>query len=243
MPVDLARVRALCFDIDGTLCDTDEQWVLRFERMMRPLRPLFRDGDVRPFVRWLVMSLETPGNLIYHLLDRFGLDDEIARVYNLLSRHWFGVRPRHFLLIPGVDELLHRLHGHYPMAVVSARDRHTTLAFLEYFNLLPYFSTIITSQSCDYTKPYPHPVQLAAQHMGVEAHECLMIGDTTVDIRCGKAAGAQTVGVLCGFGQEDELNRAGADIILPSTADLLLEVALRAHPVRSTAGATQLVVS
>ena len=47
-----------------------------------------------------------------------------------------------------------------------------------------------------------------------------MVGDTTVDIRAGKAAGAQTVGVLCGFGQESELRRAGADLILPSIASL-----------------------
>jgi phosphoglycolate phosphatase-like HAD superfamily hydrolase len=48
-----------------------------------------------------------------------------------------------------------------------------------------------------------------------------MIGDTTVDIRAGKAAGAQTAGVLCGFGREKELIRAGADLILPGTSALL----------------------
>ena len=47
-----------------------------------------------------------------------------------------------------------------------------------------------------------------------------MIGDTTVDIRAGRAAGAQTVGVLCGFGHEKELRRAGADLILAQTAQL-----------------------
>jgi phosphoglycolate phosphatase-like HAD superfamily hydrolase len=47
-----------------------------------------------------------------------------------------------------------------------------------------------------------------------------MIGDTTVDIRAGKAARAQTIGVLCGFGEERELRRYGADVILPSTAEL-----------------------
>ena len=57
--------------------------------------------------------------------------------------------------------------------------------------------------------------------MSVSADHCLMIGDTTVDIRAGKAAGAQTVGVLCGFGTERELRRAGADLILQSTADLM----------------------
>jgi phosphoglycolate phosphatase-like HAD superfamily hydrolase len=55
-----------------------------------------------------------------------------------------------------------------------------------------------------------------------------MIGDTIVDIRSGKAAGAQTVAVLCGFGSQRELRRAGADLILSSTPDLLeiLQVSL-----------------
>ncbi len=47
-----------------------------------------------------------------------------------------------------------------------------------------------------------------------------MIGDTTVDIRAGKAAGAQTVGVLCGFGERAELERQGADLILKNTSEL-----------------------
>ena len=57
--------------------------------------------------------------------------------------------------------------------------------------------------------------------MGLGAADCLMVGDTAVDIRAGKAAGAQTAGVLCGFGEEKELRRAGAGLILSSTADLL----------------------
>jgi phosphoglycolate phosphatase-like HAD superfamily hydrolase len=46
-------------------------------------------------------------------------------------------------------------------------------------------------------------------------------GDTTLDIRAGKAATAQTVGVLCGFGEEYEIRRSGADLILAETADLI----------------------
>jgi phosphoglycolate phosphatase len=52
---------------------------------------------------------------------------------------------------------------------------------------------------------------------------CLMVGDTVVDILAGKAAGAQTAGVLCGFGEAKELRRAGANIILPQTS-MLVEI-------------------
>jgi N-acetyl-D-muramate 6-phosphate phosphatase len=221
MALDLERVRALCFDVDGTLCDTDDQWVQQFMRWLHPLRMLFPRRDPMPFARWSVMSLESPGNLVYHLLDRVGLDDEVAGLFNYMAHHIHGHRPRHFLIVPQVAEMLMGLKEIYPMAVVSARDERTTLAFLEYFDLLPLFDVIVTANTCRYTKPFPDPVLLAAEHMGVRPQECLMIGDTTVDIRAGKAAGAQTVGVLCGFGREKELIRAGADLILHGTGELL----------------------
>ena len=117
--------------------------------------------------------------------------------------------------------MLERLWSHYPMAVVSARGRRNTLAFLDYYQLTPFFKAIATGQTCPHTKPYPDPILWAAEQMNVLPSECLMIGDTTVDIRAGKAAGTLTVGVLCGFGEEEELLRAGADLILPITPDLV----------------------
>ena len=92
--------------------------------------------------------------------------------------------------------------------------------FLDQFELRPYFALVVTALTAEHTKPYPDPILYAAEKMGVNPQNCLMIGDTTVDIRAGKAAGAQTVGVLCGFGEEPELRHQGADLILESTAKL-----------------------
>ena len=220
MTLDVEHIRALLFDVDGTLSDTDDQWAGRFENMLRPFSIFFRDRNPRPFARWTMMTIETPGNLVYYWLDRLHLDDEVAALFNFMARHGVERKPHHFWLIPDVDAALDRLRPHYPMAVVSARGRDGTHNFLQQFNLLDHFGAVATSQTCRYTKPFPDPVVWAAEQLGVQPHECLMIGDTTVDIRAGKAAGAQTVGVLCGFGGERELRRAGADLVIPSTADL-----------------------
>jgi len=56
--------------------------------------------------------------------------------------------------------------------------------------------------------------------MGVAPENCLMVGDTVMDIKAGRAAGAQTAGVLCGFGTRQELEKARANIIVRTTADL-----------------------
>jgi phosphoglycolate phosphatase-like HAD superfamily hydrolase len=221
MPLDLARIRLICFDVDGTLRDTDDQFVQRLEAWLRPARPLFRGRDPRPFARWLVMKSETPGNMLFGLPDRLGLDAPLARLGDLIYHLGLGKTETRFLVVQGVRAMLTVLCNQYPLAVVSARGERNTLAFLSQTGLQGYFQQIVTGQTCRYTKPYPHPILFAAQSMGVAPEAVLMVGDTSVDIRAGKAAGAQTIGVLCGFGQEAELRREGADLILPSTPDLL----------------------
>ncbi len=215
MPLDLQRIRAVCFDIDGTLSDTDDLYVGRVSRWL----PRFLFHDRERSARRLVMWMEAPGNALLGLADALGLDDEMIALIDWMNRRrkkkW-----RRFLIVPGVQEMLARLKGRYPLAVISARDEGSALAFLEQFDLVRYFDVIVTALSAEHTKPYPDPIRLAAQTMGVPPEACLMTGDTTVDMRAGRAAGAQTVGVLCGFGEEAELRRQGADLILPSTADL-----------------------
>jgi len=57
--------------------------------------------------------------------------------------------------------------------------------------------------------------------LGLPPEACLMVVDTTVDIRAARAAASQSVGVLCGFGERGELERAGADLLLESTPELV----------------------
>ena len=221
--IDVSRIRGLLFDVDGTLSDTDDYMVQQLSGFLQPISWLFKDRDLRNFSRGLVMFSETPGNFLYSLADRLGLDTVIAGVYNWLAqkRPPQPIEEDEYHMIPGIKEMLAVLAGRYSMAVVSARDAHTTQRFLEYFDLLPFFDSIVTSQTCRHTKPFPDPVLYAAEKLGLPADACLMIGDTIVDVRSGKAAGTQTLAVLCGFGTLRELRRAGADLILSSTPDLL----------------------
>ncbi len=222
MPLDIKRIQAICFDVDGTLSDTDDVFVHRLYTLLRPLytSQLLSRYAVQGLSRWMVMAMETPGNLAYAAVDRTRMDDTV--LYPLQERIGKKEKPSpSFWLIEGVAELLKGLAARYPLAVVTARDEAGTLAFLEQFSLTERFGVVATARTCQYTKPFADPVLWAAGEMGVPPEHCLMVGDTTVDIRAGKAAGAQTVGVLCGFGREKELLRAGADLILPGTADLM----------------------
>jgi len=220
MTIDRTRIHALCIDVDGTLSDTDDQFVQRLARWLKPLRFFFQDQNPLPFARRVVMTTESPGTFLFGLPDRLGLDDELAALGDHLYRLGLGRSHHPFTLIPGVPEMLQQLSPHFPMAIVSARSERSTRAFLEQFDLGKYFTSVVTSQTCVHTKPYPDPIQWAAAKMGVPAQYCLMIGDTTVDMRAARAAGAQAVSVLCGFGREDELLSNGAHHLLASTPEL-----------------------
>ena len=221
MPLDWVRVKAICFDVDGTLSDTDNHMVTRLSGSLSWLHWLIQDDARKSLARKLVMAAETPGNYLYNVADRLGIDHTALRFTDWLNRHALHRKPEKFWIMPGVRSMLTGLGSGLPLSIVSARGRIGTEAFLKQFDLAPRFMAVATSQTCRHTKPFPDPVIWAAEKMGVAPENCLMVGDTVVDICAGRAAGAQTVGVLCGFGTRRELERAGADLILRTTSDLL----------------------
>ena len=220
--IDPGRIKAILFDVDGTLSNTDDHLVARIASRLKLVSWLFKDRNPQKFARRLVMAAETPGNFLYQIADRLGIDKFFAKYYKVLSAKRLAEKPskERFWLIPGVREMLEVLSHAYPMGVVSARDEGSTREFLDHFELTSFFDVIVTSQTCRFTKPYPDPVIYAAKALGKLPEDCVMVGDTIVDIKSGKSAGAQTVAVLCGFGTEKELARVGADLILPTTPDI-----------------------
>jgi HAD superfamily hydrolase (TIGR01549 family) len=223
MPINHARIQALCFDVDGTLNDTDDQFVEQAEPFFKAIRFVLPRQDYKRAARRFVMWAEAPGNALIGLPDRFGFDDHLLRLASWLNQKRKATI-KQFRPINGVVDMLGELHGKYPLSVVSARDEESTREFLRQAGIEQYFKCVAGALTVKHTKPYPDPIYWAAQQMGVQPGNCLMIGDTSVDIRAGKAAGAQTVGVLCGFGEAQELQRLGADLILDSTPLLIDEL-------------------
>ena len=220
MALDAAKIKAILFDIDGTLSDTDDQMMKKAERMLSPLRLFLDDKKRQAIARWLVMTAESPGNAIYNLADRFDLDSLFIKLLDWRTRSRKH-KLREYWLIPGVDEMLKTLAGKYPLGIVSARDERSSFAFLNQFGIGNLFGVVATSQSVRHTKPFPDPMLYAAEKLAIAPENCLMVGDTPVDIRSARLAGMQSVGVLCGFGREKGLRQAGADMILESSADLV----------------------
>ena len=220
MTLDTSRVQAVLFDLDGTLADTDDDYIRRAGELMRRLDFFFPQHDPTQFLRWSLMVSESPLNLLMGMPDRLGLDGPLAHLADWAAEHGRLTTSARFVLMAEVDRLLAQLAGRYPLAVVTARGARDTHAFLDQFNLAPHFRAVASAQTAPHTKPYPDPVLWAARELGVRVENCLMVGDTTVDILAGKRAGAQTVGVLCGFGERSELEQIGANAIIEHTRHL-----------------------
>ena len=214
--LDKNVVEAVLFDLDGTLMDTDDQAVETLARYLQWLRW----PHAHRAARRLVMASETPGNALMTLIDTLGLDAPLAS-FTGQFRRWRGLRTRgNFRIIAGAEEMLAALNGRYRLAVVTTRGRSEAEAFLAQYDLCDVFDVLVTHESTRRLKPRPAPIRYAARLLGVPVERCVMVGDTTVDVKAARRAGAWAVGVLCGFGEREELERAGAHLIVEHTAQL-----------------------
>jgi HAD superfamily hydrolase (TIGR01509 family) len=221
MPLDIHRIQAICFDLDGTLRDTDDLFVWNLQNALSPLRVFAPNQDLQPIARRLVMALEDPMTWLNRLSEWGQLEILVAQVSKLFNHGNDEEKPVPNPIISGVDWMLDQLSAKFSLGIVSSRNEPSTINFLKEQSLQGFFQVIVTRQTCHMTKPSPEPVLYACEHMHVAPQNCLMIGDTTVDILSGRNAGAQTCGVLCGFGEREELEIAGADHILASTPDIV----------------------
>lgn len=217
-----SAIEAFLFDLDGTLLDSDDQAIEALAA--RAARLGVRNP--RRVARRLVMALETPTNAVVTLLDVVGLDEPLFRLSDRLRR-WRGLRSvDDFRAVPGALDAVRVLAAHYRLGIVTTRGQRDAEAFLGRFELTPLVEVVVARESTARLKPHPAPIRRAAEALGLPPERCGMVGDTPMDVRAARRAGAWAVGVLCGFGEREELERAGAHLILPSPADLPAAVGL-----------------
>ncbi|MGI6368179.1 MAG: HAD family hydrolase [Anaerolineae bacterium] len=220
-PIPVQEIRAILFDLDGTLIESDDQWVASLARRLRFMTRICRRVNTTAVARWLVMTLETPSNYFLSLVEHlglstsfFGLTDRLRKARGLATRGQSEA-------VPGSYALLEALRPDFKLAVVTTRARPEAKAFLEHCGIAGFFDIVVTRQDVLRMKPHPEPVQLAARQLGVPTEVCLMVGDTVNDVLSARRAGAYALGVLSGFGMRRELERSGADVILESAPEML----------------------
>lgn len=211
MPIDSQRVQAILFDIDGTLRDTDDEVVFKLVSLTKGVLGTERATRL---MRRAVMLAESPTQTVLGLADRLNLDGPLNRLIDYLAPHG----PTR--AIPGVVDMVGELRGRYRLGVVSAGPKRAVERFLDEHRLRDAMEFIAVGGTFRRTKPHPMPIIEAARALGVPVESVLMVGDTTVDMKAGRAAGAQTFGVTSGFGRRRDLTREHAGDIADSAAIL-----------------------
>jgi len=218
---ELARERpvtAVLFDLDGTLIETDDQIVANLTNRLHFLHQLLPGQDATHLVRRWLMFSEMFANGFVTLLDRLRLDGWLFRLNERLHRMRAIRQPSDFLAVAGSPEILRNLAERYLLGIVTSRNRQETAIFLRQYGLTDLFKAVVTRDDVGRLKPHPAPLRLAARRLGVPPAQCVLVGDTSVDVRSAKAAGALSVGVLCGFGEEGDLRNA--DLVIGTTGEL-----------------------
>ncbi len=215
-----AKIKAIFFDLDGTLVDTDDAILEALAGRLERFSGLFPGRNPRRFLRRTMLAAEGPVNHVVTLLDAIGLDDNLFSMGDGLRRlRGMAVRGR-FVAVEGVLDMIHDLRGTYRLGIITTRSRRDASAFLQQCGLEGLFEVLATREDTRRLKPHPEPIQYAVGRVGLSPTECVMVGDTAVDIISAKAAGSYAIGVLCGFGEWEDLAMAGADLILERTAQL-----------------------
>lgn len=148
-------VRAVLFDLDGTLIETDDRIVRALAGRLRFLGRLLPEGRREPVARRLLMHSEAFFNGTVTLLDRLHLDRLVFRLGEW-PRRLRGYRPPDdFEAVTGALETVQLLHERgYALGLVTSRSGNETRRFLAQFDVSDLFAAVITRD--DTLRPKPH---------------------------------------------------------------------------------------
>lgn len=207
-------LRAILFDVDGTLVDST---YLHVDAWQRACAAVGRPVDAWRVHRAIGMD---SGGLVDDLLgDAAGELGDAAKDEH--ARLFVGMRER-LRPLPGAVELLGALRDRGLTVVLATSAPEDELAMLrDALGLAEGEVPQTNADDVDVAKPHPGIVQVALERAGAAADEAVLVGDATWDMIAAGRAGVASVGVRCGGVGADELTAAGASEVVDDPAELL----------------------
>ncbi|MFZ4764191.1 MAG: HAD family hydrolase [Roseimicrobium sp.] len=211
-------MKALIFDLDGTLIDSLADLAEAVNRMLAangyPTAPLSVFPEyIGDGVKALV-SRALPAEV----LEREDLDARVAEYQGHYADTWRDKTVPY----PGVIETLNELQSRgLKLAVLSNKPHRFTLLCVHHFFPSIAFASVLGARDGVARKPDPAGALEIAATLGVAAEECAYIGDSGIDMETATRAGMLPVGVRWGFRSEEELRAHGAKEMLSHAQELL----------------------
>jgi len=212
------RVKAVLFDLDGTLIDSalDLAGAGNDMRVARGLAP-------RPLEHFRPMVGAGARGMIGRAFDVgpehatfAALRDEFLQRYEARMTH-------ETRLFPQMQPVLDALQAHaVPWGIVTNKATRFSDPLVRALGLLPPAATLVCGDTTPRAKPHPEPLLEAARRIGVPAADCIYVGDDLRDVQAGRAAGMATVAVAWGYlGAGEPIESWGADHLAQTPNDLL----------------------
>jgi HAD superfamily hydrolase (TIGR01509 family) len=211
IPALPGRFRAVVFDLDGLLLDTETGWHRAEAELLRRHGAAYTDADETATLGW---SLEAT---VRRYLPRLGLGSEAAgrisaELLDLVQLEYAVAVPR-----PGAAELVGRLRGRVPLGIASNTARSLVLAALESAPFGDVFEAIVSAEEVAHPKPAPDIYLEACGRLGVEPPAAVALEDSTSGILAARAAGLTVIAVP----QWPTVDTSAADRVVLSLAELL----------------------
>ena len=210
-------VRAVLFDLDGTLLDTVPDLHAAVCAMLADLgRPALPEEAVRSYVGRGIANLVK--RVLADSLDA-AEDDSPAPAEALASfrRHYARENGRRTQFFPGVREGLEAIRAAgLPMAVITNKAEAFTRPLLEMTRLAEFFSVVVSGDNLPRHKPDPMSLVWTCGRLGVSPTDALFIGDSVNDFLAARAACCRVFLLLYGYNEGRDVRELDCDAIVPS---------------------------
>ncbi len=209
--INLKDIKAIIFDLDGTLVDS--MWIWK----QIDIDFLEKRGIILPEDLQKEIEGKSFTETAKYFIERFELNESIEEIqseWNEMARQFYAER---IPLKPGVKQLLinAKLHG-VKMGIGTSNSRELLLEVIKAHQIEDFFETIRTSCEVSQGKPFPDIFLKVAEDLGVLPTECLVFEDTHAGVMAAKSAGMKAVAIY------DELSEPYTDAI-KDTADHYIE--------------------
>ncbi|MBZ5723828.1 MAG: HAD family hydrolase [Acidobacteriia bacterium] len=204
-----ARVAAVLFDWDGTLCDSGAAGLRAFEKALEEFGVAFTHAAYK--------AVYTPA--WYRMYEAFGLPPSLwAQADERWLHHYGCERPE---LMAGAAAVLDALRDRdVRLGIVTSGTRDRIELELTRLGLAATFEAIVCHEDVANRKPHPEGIEKALALLNAAAGDCCFVGDTPEDILMGKSARVFTIGVLSEYVESGRLAACCPDLLLPRIEDL-----------------------
>ncbi len=211
---NVSSVRALIFDLDGTLIDSRRDLIRSVSATLREMgREELHEDTVSGYIG------HGAPQLVGRALGSGATEDECQRALKFFLAYYEDHKLDSTCAYPEVLEALEHLAA-FPMAILTNKPVRVSMRILKELGLAKYFRAVYGGNSFETKKPDPFGARTILREFGAAPAEAILIGDSEVDVQTARNAGTLAASVNYGFGTHDRAAYP-ADIYLNWLTDLV----------------------